>query len=60
LVQIDVFANLKTAWRIHLPADVKAAQSTMGQQGLDLIGQAQMGVGHGQVMPKQQTQRAKL
>jgi hypothetical protein len=43
-----------------LPADVKAAQSTIGQQGLDLVGQTKMRMCQGQVMPKQHCQRAKL
>jgi hypothetical protein len=42
-----------------LPADVKAAQSTIGQQGLDLVGHAQMGVCHSPAMPQQASQQAK-
>jgi hypothetical protein len=51
LVQVDVFAYLKTVWRIHLPANVKAAQSAIGQQGLDLVGQTKVRMSQGQVVP---------
>jgi hypothetical protein len=42
-----------------LPADVKTTQSAIGQQGLNLVGQAQMGMGHGQALPQQASQQAK-